>query len=176
MNTFTIVPTGAYSLRESAEFGFGGRSADRYDGVMRLAFCLDGYQSQVGVELRQDESGVHGTVQGATPAELAAVENQVARVLSLDHDAAGFADVGRHDEVIGRLQEVAPGLLPPLFYSPYEAAVWSVLSARRSRWPRCAGSSPRHTAGCSGWPDGSSPRSPRRPSCWRSMSSPASPE
>ena len=131
MNTFTIVPTGAYSLRESAEFGFGGRSADRYDGVMRLAFCLDGYQSQVGVELRQDESGVHGTVQGAAPAELAAVENQVARVLSLDHDAAGFADIGRHDEVIGRLQEVAPGLLPPLFYSPYEAAVWSVLSARR---------------------------------------------
>jgi DNA-3-methyladenine glycosylase II len=131
MNTFTIVPTGAYSLRESAEFGFGGRAADRYDGVMRLAFCLDGYQSQVGVELRQDESGVHGTVQGAAPAELAAVENQVARVLSLDHDAAGFADIGRHDEVIGRLQEVAPGLLPPLFYSPYEAAVWSVLSARR---------------------------------------------
>jgi DNA-3-methyladenine glycosylase II len=26
---------------------------------------------------------------------------------------------------------VAPGLRPPLFYSPYEAAVWSVLSARR---------------------------------------------
>jgi DNA-3-methyladenine glycosylase II len=33
--------------------------------------------------------------------------------------------------VIGRLQRAAPGLRPPLFYSPYEAAVWSVLSARR---------------------------------------------
>ena len=131
MNTFTIVPTGAYSLRESAEFGFGGRSADRYDGVMRLAFCLDGYRSQVGVELRQDEAGVHGTVHGANSAELAAVKHQVARVLSLDHDASGFADVGSRDPVIGRLQEVAPGLLPPLFYSPYEAAVWSVISARR---------------------------------------------
>jgi DNA-3-methyladenine glycosylase II len=52
-------------------------------------------------------------------------------VLSLDHDAAGFAEVGARDPVIGALQEAAPGLLPPLFYSPYEAAVWSVLSARR---------------------------------------------
>src|SRR6476660_7916571 len=101
MNTFTIVPTGTYSLRESAEFGFGGRSADRYDGVMRLAFCLDGYQTQVGVELRQDADGgggvlggtVHGVVHGATSGELDAVKSQVARVLSLDHDASGFADV-----------------------------------------------------------------------------------
>ncbi|MEP6561093.1 MAG: DNA-3-methyladenine glycosylase 2 family protein, partial [Nakamurella sp.] len=122
---------GAYSLRESAEFGFGGRSPDRYDGVMRLAFCLDGYRTQVGVELRQDQAGVHGRVDGANAAELPAISAQVARVLSLDHDAAGFADIGRRDPVIGQLQDVAPGLLPPLFYSPYEAAVWSIISARR---------------------------------------------
>ena len=137
MNTFTIVPTGVYSLRESAEFGFGGRSADRYDGVMRLAFCLDGYQHQVGVELRQDD-GPRGAVHGLVPdvgstgdSVLRAVRDQVARVLSLDYDASGFADVGGRDPVIGQLQEVAPGLLPPLFYSPYEAAVWSIISARR---------------------------------------------
>jgi DNA-3-methyladenine glycosylase II len=131
MNTFTIVPSGTYSLRESAEFGFGGRSADRYDGVMRLAFCLDGYRSQVGVELRQDKAGVHGVVHGSNAAELPAVRDQVARVLSLDQDATGFVEVGRRDPVIAALLEVAPGLLPPVFYSPYEAAVWSVISARR---------------------------------------------
>jgi len=131
MNTFTIVPTGAYSLRESAEFGFGGRTADRWDGVMRMAFCLDGYRSQVGVEVRQDDAGVHGVVHGASRAETATARNQVARVLSLDHDASGFVDVGRRDPVIAQLLEVAPGLLPPLFYSPYEAAVWSIISARR---------------------------------------------
>ncbi|MET0863029.1 MAG: DNA-3-methyladenine glycosylase 2 family protein [Nakamurella sp.] len=131
MNTFTIIPTGAFSLRESAEFGFGGRAADRFDGVMRLAFCLDGYRTQVGVEVRQDEAGVHGRVHGGNTAELSAITAQVARVLSLDQDASGFDDVGRRDPVIGRLQEVAPGLLPPLFYSPYEAAVWSIISARR---------------------------------------------
>ncbi|MGS0683559.1 DNA-3-methyladenine glycosylase family protein [Nakamurella sp. GG22] len=135
MNTFTIVPSGAYSLRESAEFGFGGRAADRFDGVMRMAFCLDGYRTQVGVELRQDSAGVHGVAHSAAAdggrVDVPAVRDQVARVLSLDHDAAGFADVGRRDPVIGQLQELAPGLLPPLFYSPYEAAVWSVISARR---------------------------------------------
>lgn len=131
MNTFTIVPTGTYSLRESAEFGFGGRSADRFDGVMRLAFCLDGYRNQVGVELRQDADGVHGIVHGANSSEIGAARTQVARVLSLDQDASGFVEVGRRDPVIAQLLQVAPGLLPPLFYSPYEAAVWSIISARR---------------------------------------------
>jgi DNA-3-methyladenine glycosylase II len=135
MSDFTIVPTAAYSLRESAQFGFGGRDADRFDGTMRLAFCLDGNRTQVGVEVRQDEHGVHGVVQFAGNAggksDVEAVRRQVARVLSLDHDAAGFAEVGARDPVIGRLQEVAPGLLPVLFYSPYEAAAWSIISARR---------------------------------------------
>ena len=52
-------------------------------------------------------------------------------MLSLDHDGREFSRVGERDPVIGRLQAAAPGLRPPLFYSPYEAAVWSVLSARR---------------------------------------------
>jgi DNA-3-methyladenine glycosylase II len=41
--------------------------------------------------------------------------------------------VGRRDPVVARLQAVAPGLRPPLFYSAYEAAAWAVLSARRPR-------------------------------------------
>jgi DNA-3-methyladenine glycosylase II len=134
MMSFSIRPTTTYSLRESAEFGFGGRDPDAFDGVMRLAFCLDGYADQVGVELRQDEAGtVHATVHGAGvgASQIETVKAQVARVLSLDQDGGGFADVGIRDPLIGRLQQAAPGLLPPLFYSPYEAAIWSVLSARR---------------------------------------------
>jgi len=138
--SFTIAPRGEFSLRESATFGFGQRvpfgqrvSAKRavgdFDGVMRLAFCLDGYRQQVGVEVRQDPAGVHCVVHGEGDLETARA--QVARVLSLDHDGRGFAEVGRRDPVIGRLQAVAPGLRPPLFYSPYEAAAWAVLSARR---------------------------------------------
>ena len=131
MTSFTIVPQGEFSLQESVEFGFGQRHSERFAGVMRLAFVLDGTNTQVGVVVRQDDRGVHGEVLGDGGTDPHAVQRQVARVLSLDHDATGFDAVGGRDPVIGRLQEVARGLRPPLFYSPYEAAAWSILSARR---------------------------------------------
>jgi len=129
--TFTIVPRGPFSLAEAIAFGFGQRDAAAGDDVMRLAFCLDGYRQQDGVVLRQDEAGVHGTVHGPGGTDPDMVRQQVARVLSLDHDAAGFLRAGERDPVLGALQEAAPGLRPPLFYSPYEAAAWAVLSMRR---------------------------------------------
>ena len=126
---FTIVPEGPFSLREAATFGFGQRLETTWDGVMRLAFCVDGYSEHAGVEVRQDERGVHCIVHG--DADVAAVRRQVARVLSLDHDGAAFARIGERDPVMARLLAAAPGLRPPLFYSPYEAAAWAVLSVRR---------------------------------------------
>jgi DNA-3-methyladenine glycosylase II len=128
---FTIVPHGPFSLREAALFGFGQRRAADWDGVMRMAFCLDDLRSQVGVAIRQDEDGVHCSVSGSDLT--AEVRSQVARVLSLADDATGFAEVALRDPVIARLQAAAPGLRPPLFYSAYEAAAWVVLSARRPR-------------------------------------------
>src|SRR5262249_42986527 len=127
---FTISPKGPFSLKEAATFGFGQRASADWDGVMRLAFCIDGYSTQVGVEVSQDADGavqdaVHGDV------EAGVVRNQVARVLSLDHDGTEFTKIAERDPVIARLQHAAPGLRPPLFHSPYEAAAWSVLSARR---------------------------------------------
>jgi DNA-3-methyladenine glycosylase II len=128
--TFTIVPRGPFSLAEAIGFGFGQRDAAA-DDVMRLAFCQDGYQHQVGVEVRQDQAGVHGTVHGPDGTDVGAVRRQVARVLSLDYDATGFLEAGERDPVLGSVQKAAPGLRPPLFYSPYEAAAWAVLSVRR---------------------------------------------
>lgn len=127
---FTIDPQGPFSLKEAATFGFGQRAGADWDEVMRLAFCVDGYSAQVGVEVSQDADGtVHGSVSG--DADLDQVRRQVARVLSLDHDGTEFVKIAERDPVIARLQQAAPGLRPPLFYSPYEAAAWSVLSARR---------------------------------------------
>ena len=129
---FTITPRGPFSLAEAATFGFGQRDGGGWDGIMRMAFCLDGYEGHAGVEVRQDAAGtVHGTARVPGGAGLDAVVHQVARVLSLDHDGTEFFRVGERDPVIGRLQAAAPGLRPPLFYSPYEAAAWAVLSARR---------------------------------------------
>lgn len=127
--SFTIVPRGPFSLQELATFGFGQRAGEDFDGVMRLAFCMDNYRDQVGVEIREDASGVHGIVVGE--GDLPAVARQVSRVLSLDHDGDAFLRVGERDPVIGRLQAASPGLRPPLFYSPYEAAAWSIIGARR---------------------------------------------
>ena len=130
--SFTISPRGPFSLAEAATFGFGQRDGRGWDGVMRLAFCVDGYATQAAAEVRQDTGGdVHLAVFAPSGTDLAAVRDQTARVLSLDHDATEFARLGERDPVIGRLQAVAPGLRPPLFHSPYEAAAWSVLSARR---------------------------------------------
>jgi len=129
MTTFVIKPRGPFSLCEAALFGFGPRDERSFDGTMRLAFCADRTFDQVAVELTQASDGtVHATVEGD-----ADVRDQVARILSLDHDGAAFLDIGRRDPVIGRLQAAAPGLRPVLFYSPYEAAAWSILSGRRGR-------------------------------------------
>ena len=142
LGSFTITPDGPFSLAEAATFGFGQRAGGDWDGVMRLAFCLDGYAGQVAAEVRQDGASpgqpgpahagaVRCVAYGEAATDLGRVRAQVARVLSLDHDGREFSRVGERDPVIGRLQAAAPGLRPPLFYSPYEAAVWCVLSARR---------------------------------------------
>lgn len=130
---FSVTPRGPFSLREAALFGFGQRHADGFDGVMRLAFCGDGLTAQAAVAVTQAANGtVHGEISGlvgeTTPERIA---RQVLRVLSLDRDARGFMTLGERDPVLRKLLAVAPGLRPPLFYSPYEAALWAVLSARR---------------------------------------------
>src|SRR3954464_2616435 len=129
--TEVIVPSGSYRLRASAEFGFGQRHAEKFDGVMRMAFALDSTFAPVAVAVRQavDDGPVDVEVIGSADTERAVA--QTARVLSLDHDAASYAQVGKRDPVIGRLMTLRPGLRPPLFHSPYEAAAWSVMSARR---------------------------------------------
>jgi DNA-3-methyladenine glycosylase II len=97
---------------------------------MRLAFSRDDLRGYAGVVLRQDENGVvHGELHG--DADPAAVERQVARLLSLDHDGEAWLAVGERDPVIGELQRRYPGLRPPLFNSPYEATTWAIISARR---------------------------------------------
>ena len=62
--------------------------------------------------------------------DAAAVTRQVARILSLDHDATTYPAVGRRDPPIGKLMETLPGLRPVNFSSPYECATWAVLSQR----------------------------------------------
>ncbi len=127
---------GPYDLREVALMGFGHREEDSFDGVMRLGFCVDGdHESQVGVALRQDGDLLTVTVeQSAGPSfDADRVAAQAARVVSADQDGQAYADLCRADPVLAPIFARAPGFRPANFYSPYEAAIWSIVSARRPR-------------------------------------------
>ena len=129
MAVVEIPVRGRFDLAQSIGFGFGQR--DAADGaVMRLAFCLDGYRTQVGAAVTQPSPDLlRCVVQGDAEPDLVAA--QVARVLSVDVDGTGYDELGRRDPLVGAAQSRRPGLRPPLFYSAYEALLWSVLAARR---------------------------------------------
>lgn len=132
VGAFDLHPRGPFDLAAAAAFAFGPTEGEQRPArpSMALAFCVDGFEELAAVALTQDADGVvHGQVEGAD--DLEAVRRQVARVLSLDHDGEAWLAVGARDPVIGRLQAPNPGKRPVLFHSPYEAAAWSVISARR---------------------------------------------
>jgi DNA-3-methyladenine glycosylase II len=129
MSSFQIVPRGPFSLEASAGFGFGPTEPGSWDGLMRLAFCRDDFTGQAGVVLRQTGDAINATVTG--DGEVSAVEAQCARILGLDQDATAWLAVGERDPVIAELQNRFPGLRPVQFHSPYEAACWSIIGARR---------------------------------------------
>lgn len=139
MQTLTTVRVplqGPYDLREVALMGFGHRDEKDFDGVMRLGFCLDGdYESQVGVALQQQGSELEVQIENraGTEADVDAVVQQALRVVSADRDGRPYAALCRADPFLAPVFDVAPGFRPANFYSPYEAAVWSIVSARRSR-------------------------------------------
>jgi DNA-3-methyladenine glycosylase II len=145
METFTLVPRGPFSLAASIRFLEGFTPArysgpDPADGVLELAFPVEGSWRTVGVRVRQDAAGGEAdarpvTAEIVSPAEpdddlVAEVRPQVERILSLDVDGSGFAAVGERDPVVGEVQRRYPGLRPVGFWSPYEAAAWTVIGHR----------------------------------------------
>lgn len=130
--TLHTLPTrGPFSLRRTALVGFGHRAERDWDDVMRLAFTVDGtHEESAGVAVRQDGERLRLSITStADPDRVAA---QVARVLSVHVDGRPFAALAERDRAVAALHRAAGGLRPPQFYSPYEAAAWSILSARRS--------------------------------------------
>jgi DNA-3-methyladenine glycosylase II len=131
MTRFELVPRGPFSLAASAAFleGFAPAAHRRAEaGHLHLAFVPDGEEAAAGVCLGETITGVVGEAFG--DADPAAVRKQVARILSLDVDGSGFPEVGRRDPVVGELQDRWPGLRPVGFFSPYEAAAWTLMVQR----------------------------------------------
>jgi DNA-3-methyladenine glycosylase II len=96
---------------------------------MRLAFVMDDMIHHAAAHVTQDADGVSASVD--TDGNPHAAWRQVLRILSLGRPAGSWPAVGAGDPVIGQLQEEYPGLRPVLLSSPYEAAAWSIISARR---------------------------------------------
>jgi DNA-3-methyladenine glycosylase II len=131
---FTVSPDAPFSLETAAAFSFGPdtRRPHPAGDEMRLAFVTDDMYHHAGVRLTQAPDGtVTGRVE--TDGDAEAAWRQALRVLSLDRPAREWPEVGARDPVIGRLQREHEGLRPVLFHSPYEAAAWSIISARRYR-------------------------------------------
>lgn len=84
----------------------------------------------VAVTIRQTGAALVGDFVGAADPDQVSAE--VARVLSLDIDGSGLDAVAERDPVAARLLDENRGLRPVCFWTPYEAAVWGVLSQRSS--------------------------------------------
>ena len=123
---------GPYSLRESGAAGrrFLPPGAPAEVGErLHLAFTDDGGSSAaVAVEQAGERLAVD-YVSELPPDDVAAA---VARMLSVDVDGSAWPDVGHRDPVVAELQRRFPGRRPVCFGSPFEAAVWALLSQRTS--------------------------------------------
>ena len=131
--TREISAQGPFDLAASAEFLEGFTPAARPDaadeaGVLRMAFPVEGSWTHAGALIRQRSPGTVEVSVRAKDSEAAV--HQVRRILSLDVDGTSFAAVGRADPVVLAVQTRYPGLRPVLFYSPYEAACWTIIGNR----------------------------------------------
>ncbi|MFD5827498.1 DNA-3-methyladenine glycosylase family protein [Lentzea sp. NPDC060358] len=109
--------------------GFTPSALPRRDGVeLRSTFLVEGEWRRASVSVTQAGATAVLSLSGEGDLDLAAA--QVCRFLSLDVDGSGWPAVASRDPVIAEAQAAFPGLRPCGFYSPYEAAAWSVLSQR----------------------------------------------
>ena len=97
MTRFTLTARGPFSLAASTRFLEGFAPAGytgAQEGVLDLAFAVEGSWQTVGVRVRQQENEVVGEAANAGDVDADAVARQVARILSLDVDGSGFSAVG----------------------------------------------------------------------------------
>ncbi len=123
--SFTLHPRGPFSLEQAARvLASFPVPTSTWDGTtLRIAFALEGNWEAVGAALTQDGSAVHVDA----PAE---ARPALERIFSLDQDATAFERILANDPVLRRIASRHPGLRPVLFGSPWEAAVWSILTQR----------------------------------------------
>ncbi|MGW2156060.1 DNA-3-methyladenine glycosylase family protein [Nonomuraea sp. NPDC001699] len=129
---FTLTAEGPFDFGATLRFveDWPATSALPSDGrALRFAYCAESDWLPIGVSVTAAPGGVAVTT---TRAPGPAIRGEIARILSLDVDAGGFAELGEADPVLGDVQRHRPGLRPVCFWSPWEAACWAVIVQRSS--------------------------------------------
>ncbi len=124
-------PQGPFSLEQGIAFAesFGGASSGGVDGLFTAALVDDDGTPTAFSARQEGETVVVEHDAALSDDRLAA---HAARILSLDVDGGGLLAVADRDPVVAGLLREFPGRRPVCFPTPYEAAVWSVLSQRTS--------------------------------------------
>ncbi|MDT8911965.1 DNA-3-methyladenine glycosylase 2 family protein [Amycolatopsis sp. PS_44_ISF1] len=128
----TVEVLGPWTLETGKRFweGFAPAALPVRDdpGELRTTFRVEGDWSRAEVVVTQQDAAARIVVTG--DGDLGRAAAQAGRFLSLDVDARGWPGLARRDPVLADAQARWPGLRPCGFHSPYEAAVWAVLSQR----------------------------------------------
>jgi DNA-3-methyladenine glycosylase II len=132
MPILTIDRPAGFRLEAAADFyrdfipgsGMAAAAVDE----LTLAFRLDQTFEAVAVALREEGETVVAEYQGT--AEEAVLRRQLERILGLEASGDAWRAVGRRDPVVGRLQREFPGFFTACKASPYDAAIWAVISPR----------------------------------------------
>src|ERR687890_776916 len=99
MGAFTLEPRGPFTLRSAARFiaGWPPGQGSVDDDQVQLRFLVDDWSGPAHVVLTQDGDVIRGSV--AADNEERAIA-QAARIVSLDHDGTGYAEVGERDPIV----------------------------------------------------------------------------
>jgi DNA-3-methyladenine glycosylase II len=129
--TFELHAQGSFDFRQSIEFwqGFGLANAGEgaHEARIDLAFVPFGNERAVGVRATGIPGGLRAEIYGEAPAR---IEQDIARIFSLDVDGRGFDEMAKRNPELERLFDFFPGSRPVLFPTPYEAAAWAIISQR----------------------------------------------
>lgn len=131
--SFILDPMGPYDFSASVRFleGFTPAAhASTGASGLRIAFPVDGTWAAGGASISAAGSGDAVQVDCFGDANPETVRDQVGRILSLDVDATGYAEVIDRDPVLRDIDARRRGLRPVLFFSPYEAAAWAIIGNR----------------------------------------------
>jgi DNA-3-methyladenine glycosylase II len=135
--THVLVPDGPFSLdlARTAVMRWAPVSRFARDAArpLVLAAIADDDLRPVAFALTQDAVDGPVTVEITGTGDPDAARAQVARILSLDHDASGLVgpgSVATRDPAVGAVLARSYGRRPTLFPSVYEAAAWAVISPR----------------------------------------------